>query len=78
MKELIKIEINENQEPIVNGRELYEVLGVSTRYNDWFNRMKDYGFVENQDYCTILKKSNRMRQPIMTMQLSWIWQKKLQ
>ena len=46
MKELIKIEINENQEPIVNGRELYEVLGVSTRYNDWFNRMKDYGFVE--------------------------------
>lgn len=31
MKELIKIEVNENQEPIVNGRELYEVLGVSTR-----------------------------------------------
>lgn len=56
MSELIKIEINENQEPVVNGRELHDVLGVSTRYNDWFNRMKEYGFVENQDYCTITQK----------------------
>lgn len=56
MKNLIKIEVNENQEPIVNGRELHEVLDVQTRYNDWFNRMKDYGFVENQDYCTITQK----------------------
>ena len=56
MKELIKIEVNETQEPIVNGRELHEVLGVSTRYNDWFNRMKEYGFVENQDFCTITQK----------------------
>ena len=56
MSELIRIEINENQEPVVNGRELHNVLGVSTRYNDWFNRMKEYGFVENQDYCTITQK----------------------
>ena len=56
MNELIKIEINENQEPVVNGRELHDALGVSTRYNDWFNRMKEYGFIENQDYCTITQK----------------------
>lgn len=56
MNNLIKIDVNENQEPIVGGRELYEALGVNTKYNDWFNRMKEYGFVENQDYCTITQK----------------------
>lgn len=56
MLELIKINVNENQEPIVNGRELYETLEINTRYNDWFNRMKEYGFIENQDYCTITQK----------------------
>lgn len=50
MKELIKIEVNENQEPIVNGRELHEVLGVETRYDTWFNRMKEYGFIKDVDY----------------------------
>lgn len=33
MKELIKVKVNENQEPIVDGRELYEALGVETRYD---------------------------------------------
>lgn len=54
--ELIKVELNENQEPIVGGRELHEALGVETRYNDWFRRMCEYGFVENQDYCTLTQK----------------------
>lgn len=53
---LIKIEVNENQEPIVSGRELHEALDVQTRYNDWFARMCEYGFIENQDYCTITQK----------------------
>lgn len=39
MKDLIKIEVNENQEPVVNGRELYEALGIQTRYDTWFNSM---------------------------------------
>ncbi len=56
MKELIKVEMNENQELVVSCRELYKALGVNTRYNDWFNRMKGYGFIENQDYCTITQK----------------------
>lgn len=51
MKDLIKIEVNENQEPIVNGRELHEVLGVETRYDTWFDRMKEYGFIKNIDYA---------------------------
>ncbi len=57
MKDLIKIEVNENQEPVVNGRELHEALGVQTRYNDWFNRICEYGFCEGIDFCSILSKS---------------------
>lgn len=51
--EIIKVEMNENNEPIVGGRELHRVLEIQTRYNDWFNRMCEYGFIENQDYHTI-------------------------
>lgn len=50
MNELIKIDINENQEPIVNGRELYKALGVESNYTTWFNRMCEYGFNEGIDY----------------------------
>ena len=50
MKDLIKIEANENQEPIVNGRELHEILGVKTSYKDWFPRMCEYGFMKDIDY----------------------------
>ena len=53
MNDLIKVEINENQEPVVDGRELYEVLGVKTPYTQWFDRMKEYGFVENIDFVSL-------------------------
>lgn len=55
--ELIKVETNENNEPIVSGRELHEVLEVKTAYKDWFPRMCEYGFIENQDYCSIMSES---------------------
>ena len=57
MTELIKIEVNENQEPVVNGRELHKALGVKTAYKDWFPRMVEYGFYEGQDFCSILSES---------------------
>lgn len=56
MKDLIKIEVNENQEPVVNGRELYEALGIKTPYTQWFDRMKEYGFTENVDFTTVSQK----------------------
>nr|DAF43016.1 MAG TPA: AntA/AntB antirepressor [Siphoviridae sp. ct0Go27] len=43
MNELITITTNEVGEPTVLGRELHEFLGVTTRYNDWFPRMTEYG-----------------------------------
>lgn len=56
MKDLIKIELNENQEPIVSGRELHKELEVKTPYTQWFDRMKDYGFVENIDFVLVSQK----------------------
>ena len=53
--ELIKISTDAAGRIAVSGRELHEFLGVETRYNDWFNRMVEYGFVENQDFEVLLK-----------------------
>ena len=41
---------NDNDSPTVSGRELHEKLEIETRYNDWFKRMCEYGFEENEDY----------------------------
>lgn len=56
MNELINVTLNDNHEPVVSGRQLHEALEVKTRYNDWFNRMTEYGFIENQDYRAITQK----------------------
>lgn len=56
MQEIININLNENHDPVVSGRQLHEALGVKTRYNDWFTRMTEYGFIENQDYLAITQK----------------------
>ena len=41
----------------VSGRDLHAFLGVGARYNDWFPRMVDYGFIERQDFYSILSES---------------------
>lgn len=56
MNQLLKVNLNENQEPIISGRELHERLEVKARYNDWFPRMIEYGFIENQDFIAITQK----------------------
>ena len=50
MNELIKVDINENQEPVISGRELHEKLEKDTPFRIWFPRMCEYGFSENIDY----------------------------
>ena len=35
MQELIKVEVNDNQEPIVSVRELYRALEVKKRFSAW-------------------------------------------
>lgn len=53
---VIKIEINENQEPVLSGRELHKFLEVSSNYTTWFKRMCEYGFEENIDYISWFPK----------------------
>jgi len=58
MNELIKISTNKQDgKQTVLGRDLHTALKVETRYNDWFERMCEYGFEEGKDYYSIL--SNR-------------------
>ena len=59
MNELIKVELNEMQEPIVSGRELHEFLEIETPYTQWFERMCEYGFIENQDYQVLNELSQK-------------------
>lgn len=54
MNELIKINYENNEHPMVSGRELHEALGIKTAYKDWFPRMCEYGFTEGEDFCSIL------------------------
>lgn len=54
--ELIKINVNENQEPVISGRELHEKLGVETPFKKWMDRMLEYGFTESTDF-TVMDKN---------------------
>ena len=52
MNELIKVDFSKER-PAVSARELHEFLGVGTKFQDWFPRMKEYGFTEGQDFETV-------------------------
>lgn len=41
--------------PTVSGRELHGALGINTPYTQWFGRMAEYGFTENEDFWTAHK-----------------------
>lgn len=56
MDELIKTYKNEQNETLVNGRELHKYLEVKTRYNDWFTDVIQYGFIENVDFTSFTEK----------------------
>lgn len=54
MEELLKVSYDKDRITL-SARELHEFLEVGTRFNDWFSRMCEYGFVENVDYKVLLK-----------------------
>lgn len=56
MNNLLKIEVNSNQEQTVSGRELHMFLGIETQYTKWFDRMREYGFAENMDFILVSQK----------------------
>lgn len=61
MNQLINITQNENNDQVVSGRELHEFLEVKTRYNDWFEDMVKYGFIENIDFIGFTEKRVKPR-----------------
>ena len=65
MNQLITTKYNANGEITFGGRELHEFLEIGTRYDIWFNRMTEYGFVENTDFSLVVQKrpTNNPRNP---------------
>lgn len=65
MNEVIKVNYNDNAAPSVSGRELHEALEVKTPYTQWFERMCEYGFTENEDFSTVHKNVIRADGTVM-------------
>ena len=57
MNEMITINYDNPQRPVVSGRELHTALQIETPYKKWFERMTEYGFTENKDFWTNLSES---------------------
>lgn len=51
MNELIKI-TEYNGKQAVSARDLHKFLEITERFSSWFERMLQYGFVENQDFTS--------------------------
>lgn len=57
MKELLKINY-EAEQPTVSARELYAGLEIGTKFTTWFERMKEYGFSEGNEFFPILGETS--------------------
>ncbi|MED1424936.1 phage antirepressor KilAC domain-containing protein [Bacillus altitudinis] len=66
MNELIPTQQNSEGNLLVSGRDLHEFLGIGTQYTKWFDRMKEYGFVENIDFVLVSQKrpTNNPKNPL--------------
>lgn len=73
MNDLLRIDVNENQEQTVSGRELHMFLGIETPYTMWIERMIEYGFSEGKDFLTKMLESTGGRPStdhIMTLDMA--------
>lgn len=57
MNDLIKVNYDTEQ-PTVSARELHEKLNIGTKFVTWFERMKEYGFAEGNEFFPILGKTS--------------------
>ena len=61
MKELIKIQTNENGVQCVSARELYEGLKVQKDFSDWIkNQLENVDAVEGKDFSTLKGKTSEI------------------
>ena len=67
MNEILKVDIDTQT---VSARELHEKLHISTRFNDWFPRMCEYGFTENEDFYSKMSKTGNGGRPSKDYEIS--------
>lgn len=71
MQELELVEVNYEADRItLSARDLYKFLELTERFSNWFERMKQYGFVENQDYRGCKKFNTLARQELQDYEIS--------
>lgn len=73
-KNLIPLTTHDDAQAVM-GRDLHAFLEVTTRYNDWINRLiEKYGFVAGQDFYSKMSKSPNGGRPsenhILTMDMA--------
>lgn len=52
--ELVRVDVNENQEPVISARELHKALGATKHMTQWIKPyLNEYGFEEYIDYQRI-------------------------
>lgn len=67
MNEIITV----NQEAqTVSARELHEKLNIGTRFNDWFQRLIEYGFAEGIDFYSKMSKTENGGRPSTDYEIS--------
>lgn len=70
MNELIKINY-ETEQPTVSARDLHEKLNIGTKFTTWFERMKEYGFTEGNEFFPELgETSEQGGRPATDFQIS--------
>lgn len=67
MNDLININMDTQT---VSARELYQKLNIGTRFNDWFPRMTEYGFVEGTDFYSKMSKTENGGRPSTDYEIS--------
>lgn len=67
MNELVKVNFDTQT---VSARELHEKLNIGTRFNDWFPRMTEYGFVEGIDFYSKMSKTENGGRPSTDYEIS--------
>ena len=54
----------------VSARELHEKLNIGTRFNDWFPRMTEYGFLNGTDFYSKMSKTENGGRPSVDYEIS--------
>lgn len=69
MNEILKINYDEDR-ITVSARDLHDYLEASERFSSWFERIKQYGFVEGSDYLGCKVFNTLARQELQDYQLT--------